>query len=620
VILRQLRLDRKRLVELHRGLTVIAGFNDRTRSAIATAVAKEVTEALRGEGASLDVVVRPDDLPQVPPATAGGVASAAEGAAVDDAAARERAAESEVEAARRQLDGQARDALATADTALAGAETVVEELRSRLARLTQSAGKAGEAATALQNQRAALEVRRAEAEAELAEARRVAPEAVQDALAAYRRLQSVKPRPSPRAVTLADRWAAYTARQRGELPESEPPPEYLVAPARAALDAARAAVAEAEQAGEVRIEVDLAAVEDLERAHRHLLEAEQRANLRPSRLNRRRLDAAHQAERQALVKLGVSGYGDYLQRIVPAVRAGSATRSLEAAREALLDAEAVWEELHGGVPPMSDEDVSAALAGIRQEGVELLGDDPGDAFEERLRSHLENVVDVEWARDDLEAALDRVGVTTPGDLEALAEDWLEGAADRWRRILELEAQVDAVEKELAALPPPPPDAAPVDGGDVVARVRAELDAAGGALDEARRAQTAAAERVRRAEVAEQRVTDLSVRLSEATAAREAAERAAEPARAEAPPEASDVELRLYALARLAAHRGAPPSGPWPVVIEDAFAHVDAGARTAVHEVLVRAGSALQVIYLTGSDEIATWAEGLPPERGAVHRA
>lgn len=636
MILRQLRIDKKRVVELHRGVTVVGGLAERRRGALAAALAAEVAEGLVEEGAPvLDVIVHTGDLPPAPrPEPVDDVIDRA-ARAVDDAVAEERRTWEEVEAAQRDLDAEAAGALAAAGAAVAEAESRVERVRARLRALEEARGQAEREQDEAAKRRAGLEVRRDEAAAAVAEARKSDPEAVREALAAYRRLQSVKPRPSARATALADRWVAYRARHRGELPEVEPPPEYLVAPAQAALDAARAALAEAEKAGEVAVEIDLDAVEELERAHRKLLEAEQRANLRSSRLNRRRLDAAQDAERQALIRLGVADYGDYLRRIVPVVRAGGATRTLEAAREALADAEAVWEELHGGVPPMSDDDLAAMLAAIREEALELLGRDPGDdAIEEALRSQTESVVDVAWAREELGRALADVGVEPGQNAEAAADDWLSGAAERRRRLQEAEAALAAVEEELAALatgdaaPAVTEDAAPDAEGDrddsantdEAKAAQDRLDGAERALTEAQAAQRLAAERASRAAAAEQRVQEARARHEAAASARAAAQAQARPATAvDVTMGTVGPEMVLYMLARLAAHRSAPLAGVLPLVVDDAFTALPADARSPLLDLLTRVATTMQVIYLTGSDEIQRWGDGLAPEVGAAHR-
>ncbi len=652
VILRELRLGKnkkKKGTPLHARLTVVSNLDSGRRSQLASVLAGEVVAGLRDRGsehgAHVDIVWRAADLPSI-----AGPLSAGQGmqepqpaedpppeASPAQLAERERALREELDSSRRALDQDAREHLATAEALVTGAEADLEEALADLAAVEEAERASADRRSEWAERHAEIEVRHAEAARELAEAERLNSDAVAHALAAYRRLQSVKPRPSQRAAMLAERWAAYRARQAGEAVEVEPPPEYLVAPAQAALDAARAAVEEAERAGEVHVDIDTAAVESLERAHRRVLEAERRTDQRPSRLNRRRLEGAEQAEREALIRLGAADYDDYLRRIVPVVRAGGVTRNLEAAREALADAEAVWEELHGGVAPMSDEGLAETLAAIREEAVEVLGHDPGDdALEASLQGHVENVVDVAWARDELIEALAGVGVDAIDDIEAVAEDWLSGGPQRRARVRELEAALADIAAELAdasariTRPAAEDDTAPgqprgqeepAEQNVAVDRARSEVETREVRLAQARAAQSEATERMARAEAAERRVAEVSSQLAEAIAAREAADRDAAQATALADPSEaqSPVEQTLYTLARLAAHRSLPEPGGIPVVVDDAFSGFTSEARLACLDLLSRASGAIQVVYLTESDEVASWARNQPRDLCRVHR-
>ncbi len=280
------------------------------------------------------------------------------------------------------------------------------------------------------------------------------PRVVSDALAALRRLRDVKPKPSPRAARLADRWASVTA-TLAELPAPPAPPEWLETPALAALVDARRALADAE-AGGPSASVDPARVADLERAHAELIEAEQRAMKKGSRLNRRRLEQAEEAERQALQALGLGSYGEFLQNMAPLLDDdGSADEGRVAeARAALADAEAVWEELHGGTVDPAWTAAREEQARIRADAAGIVDDDcPDTEVEARLRSHLEAVVDTGWAEDALRDALAAVGVDPgedPGeDLEAAAEAWLADAPARHEQVAIFRDQREAVLGALA---------------------------------------------------------------------------------------------------------------------------------------------------------------------------
>lgn len=365
-----------------------------------------------------------------------------------EAAADLRVAEEQLEAARRavasareQLDAAEQVARSDADAESARSD----EARSRVERL--------------QRELATLEAERAEIVARMVEAGDPGdPAPVEQALAGLRRLKSVKPKPSAKAVELADRW--IEAREKlAALPQPPQPPEWLVTPALAALQEAREALAEAES-GAQPVDVDPEKIEALDRAHRDVLDAEQRAMKKGSRLNRRRLDAAHEAEQAALSALGVKSYGEYLQRIAPAIEpAGSGEDRVAAARAALADAEAVWEELHGGQASPEWTAAKEHQASVRAEAIAMLGADvDDDALEDRLRNHLEAVVDTEWAETALATALRQAGAPVPagGDLEAEAERWLADAPalSEARRALEqelsdLDGRLSATEEQLA---------------------------------------------------------------------------------------------------------------------------------------------------------------------------
>lgn len=435
-----------------------------------------------------------------------------------EAAADLRAAEGRLEAARaaattarEQLEAAEQVARADADVESARAE----EIRSRVERL--------------QRELTTLEAQRAEIVARMVEAGDPGdPAPVEQALAGLRRLKSVKPKPSPKAVELADRWVE--AREKlAALPQPPQPPEWLVTPALAALQEAREALAEAES-GARPVAIDPDKIEALDRAHRDVLDAEQRAMKKGSRLNRRRLDAAHEAEQAALSALGVKSYGEYLQRIAPALEpTGSAEDRVAAARAALADAEAVWEELHGGQASPEWTAAKEHQATLRTEAYVMLGttDVDDEAIEDRLRSHLEAVVDTEWAETALATALRQAGAPVPagGDLEAEAERWLAEAPalSEARRALEeelsdLDGRLSATEEQLAEqradtffadgdgdadaareAAASPPAAAPPSTGPLAALRRAAHEAEA-AVREAEAAVAAAGERVAANEV------------------------------------------------------------------------------------------------------------------------
>lgn len=584
-------------------------------------------------------------------------------ATVTAAEARLEAARAAAAAARRQLDA----AEAAARSASEAASSKDTEGRDRLRQL--------------QAERDRLEAARSELLGRMVENGDPGdPKPVEEALAALRRLRSVKPKPSPKAIELADRWAAAGAELKA-LPQPPQPPEWLVIPALAALQEARDALAIAE-AGTSAPPVDPAKIEALDRAHREVLEAEQRTMKKGSRLNRRRLDAAHEAEQTALAALGVSTYGEYLQRIAPTLEDPSSGEDrVAAARAALADAEAVWEELHGGEASPEWTAAKERQAAVRTEALAMLDRDvEDDELEDALRSHLETVVDSDWAEQALLTALRGAGAApAPGaDVEAAAEQWLADAPALAEARQALEAELSELDGKLAAVEEqlaehkadtffgddePAAAAAGKGGGGgdgplvALRRSAEEADAAEAdaerSLRDAREAHAAAeagqgklaqleaAADARRAEVDRVRKA-----LEEATSARDAARsRATSAAEAATPRSASTkeakpapskatgnagnasngrvdlsavvgMEAEAYLLARVASLRGAP-GGPLPLVIDgEAVAGLSEGAGRRVFRLLGRLAGTMQLVVLGDDGEIATWAEGLG-DRAAV---
>lgn len=593
---------------------------------------------------------------------------------------RDRGADADVRAAEARLE-TARAAAASARRELETAENVERTASAEAsARWTEASNRVAQ----LQSELASLESERVSTLARMVGSGSPGdPRQVEEALAGLRRLRSVKPKPSPKAQELADRWA-NVLEQLGTLPQPPQPPEWLVTPALAALHEARAAVAEA-TSGLRPEEVDTEQVEALDRAHREVLEAEQRAMKKGSRLNRRRLDAAHEAEQAALGALGVKSYGEYLQRIAPALEGdGSSEDRLAIAQAALTDAEAVWEELHGGQASPEWTAVKEQQAEVRTEALAVLGRDVEDhELEDQLRNQLESVVDTEWAEQALATALRQAGaVAAPGgDLEAAAEAWLVDAPSLLAarqaletELSELDGRLAAVEEQLAEVQadvffgdePPTEETKGGSGGagteagkshpsEALRLAATEADGAEAeaeaALAVARRRQDAneqgegrlreleaAADAKRnevdrlRAELAEAEAARATTRATVTAAAAAAAAatspkagKTAEPARAAAAAPAADLsgvvgmEAEAYLLARVASLRGAA-GGPLPLVLDgDAVAGLSDGAGRRVFRLLGRLAGSMQIVVLGDDARIATWAEGLG-DQAAVRQA
>ena len=582
------------------------------------------------------------------------------------------AAESEAARAKAGIDDSSADRIPALEAVLEVAKVAVEDARRKLADAETLAARMQEEASAeraelrarvegLQQERSTLEASRSELVGRMIEVGDPGdPKPVEEALNGLRRLQSVKPKPSVRASELADAWRAATERL-ALLPQPPQPPEWLVAPALEALQEARDAVAAAEQGSDF-IDVDPARIEALDRAHREVLEAEQRTMKKSNRSNRKKLEVAHEAEQAALAALGVTSYGEYLQHVAPNLGTGGGNREerLAAAKAALADAEAVWEELHGGEASPEWTEAKRHQAAVRQEALELIGADVDDAdLEAALRAHLETVVDTAWAEQALATALRRAGVAIPEDaevdLDAEADRWLRESPPRRETRAALEEELAGIDTRLAVLeaqlaehqanaffgdeetPSVPPA---IEGSASVASLRTRLAEAEASEQEAesalqrarfevsavetKRTVLAALEQTavsRRREVEEltSELAHAERALEEATAANEQAEQSPPPTSSNGAVDLSSVvgmEAEAYLLARVASLRGAT-AGPLPMVVEgDVLSGLSERAAKRVFRLLGRLADSMQLVVVGDDEEIATWAEGLG-DRAAV---
>ncbi|HEX7166754.1 MAG TPA: hypothetical protein VF230_07225 [Acidimicrobiales bacterium] len=683
-----------RTIELHDDITVVRVGGD-ARAGVAEALAKAF---------GAPSVVRGDDLPRSggTDTTGGGgdggaTATASPGAAsVEDAEAAVAAAEAALEDAQRQVaeaeraysssqdsvveanravDREASDGVNAAEARLevaqagaAAARLALDQARAardhELAEAAARDASVREAVDALHARRTELEAQRDAILARLGEVGAVPDSGrVEEALEGLRRLRQVKPKPSARGTELAEEWAA-ARRRLAELPTPPGPPEWLVTPALAALQDARAALAKAE-ATAAGGGPDPELADAVERAHREVLEAEQRVMRKGSRLNKRRLEQAQESERAALQVLGVASYGEYLQQVAPSVEIGDLPEDrVAAARASLADAEAVWEELHGGQASPEYTEAKAEEARVRAAALELLEEEvPDDRLEEALRAHLEAVVDTGWAAQALVDAMHGAGVAPVGDVESGAEAWLASLPEQRERRAAIEEELGAVDTSLAEVdrelsevqasaffgdrPRPdagapgagaPEEAALAPAPDPLADHQAALDDAESAEREAEEALAAANQRAeanreaQRNVVAKEQESDRALaaldearrRRSDAEAALEAARTAATAAASApvdvAPPpvpagsgDGRSVANELWLLARLVAARaaGSGSSDPPPVVVE-------AGVATAARAraLLERAATSGQVVVLGDDDDVVAWASGLG-DRAAV---
>jgi hypothetical protein len=561
-----------------------------------------------------------------------------------------------------QLEGQLEAAQAGAAAAKRNLAEAQEADRAQSAARAAEDAEATAARDALLRRQADLEASRAEVVVRMVEAGDPGdPAPVEQALDGLRRLQQVKPKPSTQAAGLADRWAAVVARLAG-LPQPPQPPEWLVTPALAALHEAREALAEAES-GPGQIVIDRAKIEALDRAHREALDAEQKAMRKGSRLNRRRLDQAHEQESAALAALGVSSYGEYLQRVAPIAEGGAPGEDrIEQARAALADAEAVWEELHGGQASPEWTAAKEEQAEIRTAAFALIGREVDDAeLDAVLRGHLEIVVDTGWAEQELILVLGRAGahVAEGDDLEAIAVAWLEASPAQRELRAALEAELATIDGAMQALEaelaPPATGAAAVEvdvdasaatGVDPISALAAaaaeadaaeqaaeaelaaarDRDAAAGALaariaaaeGEVEAKRRAVADREAEVAEAEAELAGVDQRIADTPAPKATPE--PEPARADGAVDLSGVvamEAELYVLARVAGLRAAA-AGPLPLLFDaNAVAGLAPAAATRMLGLLERAAATVQVVVLGDDGQVGEWAQRLGSNGGAV---
>ena len=268
---------------------------------------------------------------------------------------------------------------------------------------------------------------------------------------------ALAPVPSPEAGALADgleRLAAELAAAQ----RPSPVPESIITQARDRLERARFELAQAEMVTQHR-ELTAEDEADLEAAHAAVIQAEQRLERRSvgAAAFRRRLDAAIAIEQGVLERLGFSSYTGYLLQRTPGLAAPDDAQRLSRARATLADAEAVWEEIHAFAGERARPDtVDVERAALLEQAVALLGFDPGRDVVAALRGVLVAPDEVATARSELVAVLDAVGLDLgrPADeadfLEVVLE-WLERAGEAHAHAAGMAAALEGVDAELAEL-------------------------------------------------------------------------------------------------------------------------------------------------------------------------
>ena len=646
-------------VELHPQLTVLTGAGDekdRWLERLRAAATKTAGGSLVAE-----VVLSPRDLPGARTVTReAGPARASQ--RVEAARRALEAAHAAEESARAELTrlqsspspgSPQGDDVETAQARLEAARVAVEQTGSELAIIALEAEQETAAARAafeeevgerrqrveeLEERRRGLAERRAELEAVLEEPEPRDVSAVEAALAAYDEQVAAPVEPSPEHTALAARWAD-AQRRLAEAPSADPP-AWLLVPAEEALERARQALQHAEQtAGQASMDPDAAA--RVEEAHRRVLDAEQRMMDRPGMLAKRKVDVAFEAEREALSAVGVKSYNDYLQ-IMANRDSDDAEKRIAAARAAVADAEAVWEELHRPLPTPERTAIEAELASMRAEAKGLLGRDvPDEELEPALKGAPE-ATGVAEALATLAGAVGAAGGDPSADPVAAARSLLDEVASQRRRREDAEtgmsaaareaSWVDKTAGELAAdleadEPQPSPEIA-----ERLKDARARSEAANDELLAAEHALQVAQEAAALASGATDLLAAAEARVSEAAVARERAE--AELRRLEeedaqrelpsGPVEVADLkdvvplEAELYVLGRLASMRATSTSGPGvPLVIDEGFPGLPDEARSRLLDLLARASAVVQVVVVSDDHELVTWAEHLGADLAVV---
>ena len=645
-------------VALHPQVTVLTGAGDekdRWIERIRAAAAKAAGGTLLPEA-----VLAPGDLPGARMVTveAGAKQSSQR---VEAARGALEAARSAEESARNELlraqqtertpvpdTEQVRSAQERLATAQAAAESIGAELAAAALEAEQEMAGARSAfeeqvaerrhrVEELDERRAGLAERRAELEAVLAEPDPPDVSAVEAALAAYSEATKGSTEPLPESSALAQRWAD-AQRRLAEAPGAEPP-AWLLVPAEEALDRAREVLRNAEQsAGAASMDADAAA--RIEDAHRRVLDAEQRMMDRPGMLSKRKVDAALDAEREALEAVGVRSYNDYLQ-IMANRDSDDAERRITAARAAVADAEAVWEELHRPLPTPERSAIEIELASLREEAAAALGRTvPDDELEAALRG-----ARADDGGEALAAVADAVRAAggDPGeDPASAAEHLVRDVTARQRRREDAETGLAAADREAAWVDKTWAELSselqaeePQPSGDLAARlaeVRARSEAANDEVVAAEQELQLAREQAAPAEGATDVAADAEARVAEAAVARERAE--AELRRLEeddarrdsptGPVEVADLknvvplEAELYVLGRLASMRATTNgSAGAPLVVDDGFGDLDDDARGRILDLLARASTVVQVVVVSDESYLVTWAERLGSDLAAV---
>jgi hypothetical protein len=260
---------------------------------------------------------------------------------------------------------------------------------------------------------------------------------------------------SNEAIRLADELASIKSEVGNDAPD-EGTSGSAIAVARRRLDAARAAVFDAERA--VRLpEVDRLGIEALENAHEQVLMAQDRSDKRLSGARaKQRVEEVRDLEQEILNKLGYVTYTEFVMGTSMLNVDPEREKRLEVARAELASAEDAVADLEANVDAeLARAELVARRRAINSKAISLLGRDPGEDVEWALRHHRVRVHDSSDRASRLHEALESAGVMMgdeempPALLIDLAKIWLDEQSETAARRQLLGQELGELEARLS---------------------------------------------------------------------------------------------------------------------------------------------------------------------------
>jgi hypothetical protein len=629
-----------------------------------------------GLGSPVDVLVRPEDLPgrngrapveprrpaaapAAPPAEPRELTRARQ--ELDDA----REAYEVLEQAHDRAERQSAVATETRQKIMAALDSARRERDKERARLdAPEAGGPGVdpgVGSSLQARVEQLSAARDELAAAITELEERDPRPIEVLIQEWHKPPSSTMVPSREAIALADEFADLQ-HKLSELEARREAEGRGTESTMRRLDEARAALADAERSV-AKPEMGPDDIAALEAAHEEVLEAEKKASGRLGRKSGQKLlEAAQEKEQEILDRIGFPTWSSYvmgssLLNIDPV-----AEQALERAHDEMAAAEAAWEELTQQLE--NDPEYSELLD--RLEAVYLVafdilgGNDEGD-LEYRLR--MVEVPEEEVPKEDVVEALvyqlGLVGVdlpasTLPEVVVRTAEDWLAATEGHWEKYRALQEEHVRVENELASTERelemfgvaneefqasrPEREAALARAEAIVAEILNDLEQAtelesellaqlearemllGAARFSVRAAESKLAEAEAAAEAAANQVIEIDSPESKDTTLYDSLPYAADDEHDDAVDQVAADDIEFYFLTRVAALRSVSQAGSVPLIIDDALVGLPDEDARHVLDKLEEMSEAVQVIYLTDSEDVTSWADARGIERAAVVRA